>query len=76
MIQQFHTKSMFGRQKERHELWMEKYPNREDATPGIPLQGIENVRPETVELYHAPFNREDLPFDPEEIMDHKLPYVD
>lgn len=76
MIQQFHTKSMFKRQKERHLLWIEKYPNRPDATPGIPLQGIENVRPETEKLYHAPFNMDDLPFDLKEVMDHELPFVD
>ncbi|SNR54545.1 arylsulfatase [Lutibacter agarilyticus] len=76
MISMFHTKSMFNRQKERHEFWMEKYPNRPDATPGIPLTGIENVRPETEKLYHAPFNKEDLPFDPNELREYPMPFVD
>ncbi|WP_282037978.1 sulfatase-like hydrolase/transferase [Saccharicrinis aurantiacus] len=76
MIQQFHTKSMFQRQKERHLMFMDKYPNRPDATRGIPLQGIENVRPETEALYHAPFNESDLPFDINEVIEFEMPYVD
>ena len=37
MIQQFHVKSMFNRQRQRHELWIKKYPNRPDATVGPAL---------------------------------------
>ena len=28
MIEMFHVKSMFNHQRQRHELWMDKYPNR------------------------------------------------
>jgi len=75
MIEQFHVKSMFNRQRQRHEFWMEKYPNREDATRGPALTGISNVRPETEKIYTAPVDPKDLPFDPEEVLEHDLPWV-
>jgi arylsulfatase A-like enzyme len=75
MIEQFHVKSMFNRQRQRHELWMEKYPNREDATRGPALTGIENVRPETKDIYTAPVDLDKLPFDPQEVLEHKLPWT-
>ena len=75
MIEQFHIKSMFNRQRQRHEFWMTKYPNREDATRGPALTGIENVRPETTEIYTAPLDLEDLPFDPREVLEHDLPWT-
>lgn len=75
MIEMFHVKSMFNRQRRRHELWMEKYPNREDATYGPPLTGIENARPETKKLYKWPVDPKKLPFDPEEVSKHKIPFT-
>ncbi len=75
MIEQFHVKSMFNRQRKRHELWMKKYPNRKDATPGPALTGIENVRPETVKIYTAPVDEKKLPFDPREVLEHDLPWT-
>ena len=75
MIEQFHVKSMFNRQRQRHEVWMKKYPNRPDATFGPALTGIENVRPETVKLYTYPVDPKDLPFDPKEVLKHDLPYT-
>jgi arylsulfatase A-like enzyme len=74
MIEQFHVKSMFNRQRQRHELWIKKYPNRPDATPGPALTGIENVRPETVEIYTAPLDLKKLPFDPAEVGKQPLPW--
>jgi len=74
MIEQFHVKSMFNRQRQRHELWMKKYPNREDATRGPALTGIENVRPETVQIYTTPVDLDKLPFDPQEVLEHPLPW--
>lgn len=59
MIEQFHVKSMFNRQ--RHELWIKKYPNRPDATPGSALTGIDNVRPDTKEIYTAQVEEKKLP---------------
>ena len=74
MIEQFHVKSMFNRQRQRHELWIEKYPNRPDATPGPALTGIDNVRPETVQIYTSPVDPERLPFDPTEVSKRPLPF--
>jgi arylsulfatase A-like enzyme len=76
MIEQFHTKSMFNRQRQRHELWMKKYPNRPDATPGPALTGIENVRPETVKIYTSPVDAKKLPFKPSEVSNQPLPFTD
>ena len=76
MIEQFHVKSMFNRQRQRHELWMKKYPNRPDATPGPALTGIENARPETVKISIAPVDPAKLPFDPAEVSQQPLPFVE
>jgi arylsulfatase len=75
MIQQFHVKSMFNRQRQRHQLWIEKYPNRPDATPGPALTGLENVRPETVRIYQAPVDLKKLPFDLRDVYEQELPWV-
>ncbi len=75
MIQQFHVKSMFNRQRQRHQMWMEKYPNRPDATPGPALTHIENVRPETVNVYTAPVDPSKLPFDLKDVYDQPLPWT-
>ena len=75
MIEQFHIKSMFNRQRQRHELWIKKYPNRPDATPGPALTGIENVRPETVKIYTAPVDPKKLPFDPVEVGKQPVPWT-
>lgn len=74
MIEAFHVKSMFNRQRQRHELWMKKYPNRPDATPGNALTGISNVRPETEKISKAPVDPEKLPFDPQEVSEQPLPF--
>jgi len=74
MIEQFHVKSMFNRQRQRHELWIKKYPNRPNATPGNALTGIENVRPETVKISTAPVDPKKLPFDPQEVSEQPLPF--
>jgi len=76
MIEQFHVKSMFNRQRQRHELWMKKYPNRPNATPGPALTGLENVRPETKAIYTSPVDPKKLPFDPTEVTKQPLPFVE
>ena len=76
MIEQFHVKSMFNRQRQRHEHWIKKYPNRPDATPGPALTGIENVRPETKKIYTWPVDPAKLPFDPMEVREHELPFTE
>ena len=75
MIEQFHVKSMFNRQRQRHEMWMKKYPNRPDATPGPALTGIENERPETRQIYTWPVDPKKLPFDPKDVYEHDLPFT-
>jgi arylsulfatase len=75
MIEQFHIKSMFNRQRARHEMWIKKYPNRPDATPGPALTGIENVRPETEKIYTWPVDPKKLPFDPAEVNKQALPFT-
>jgi len=74
MIEQFHVKSMFNRQRQRHELWIKKYPNRPNPTPGPALTGLENVRPETKKIYTAPVDVKKLPFDPVEVGKQPLPW--
>ncbi|MCV6595621.1 MAG: sulfatase-like hydrolase/transferase [Mangrovicoccus sp.] len=74
MIEQFHIKSMFNRQLRRHLAWIDRYPNRPDATPGPALTGLVNERPETREIYTAPVDLKGLPFTPEEIGNYPLPF--
>ncbi|WP_209506697.1 MULTISPECIES: sulfatase-like hydrolase/transferase [unclassified Ruegeria] len=75
MIQQFHVKSMFNRQRARHEMWMQEYPNRPDATPGPALTGISNERPETRKLYTSPVETDKLPFTPQQLGNYPLPFA-
>ncbi len=76
MIEAFHVKSMFNRQRQRHEMWIKKYPNRPDATRGPALTGIENVRPETVKIYTWPVDPKKLPFDPSDVSKQALPFTE
>ena len=75
MIEQFHIKSMFNHQRQRHELWMKKYPNRPDPTYGPAMTGIENERPETRKIYEGPVDPKKLPFDPKEVWEQDLPFT-
>ena len=75
MIEQFHVKSMFNRQRQRHEMWIKKYPNRADATPGPALTGIENARPETIKISTWPVDPKKLPFDPKDVYEEDLPFT-
>ena len=75
MIEMFHVKSMFNHQRQRHQLWMEKYPNRPGPTYGPALTGIENERPETKKIYTWPVDQKKLPFDLKEVWDQDLPFT-
>ena len=75
MIEQFHVKSMFNRQRQRHQMWMKKYPNRPDATRGPALTGIVNARPETKALNNPPADLGKLPFDLMDVVDFDLPWT-
>ena len=74
MIEMFHVKSMFNRQLQRHLYWMKKFPNRPAATRGPALTGIENARPETIQLSDPPANMDQIPFDIMDIIDFDLPF--
>ena len=73
MLPMFPTKGMFLTMKARHELWMEKYPNVDEAK-GHPLTGIANARPETIKASQARFKKGDVPFDVEEVMKRSREY--
>jgi arylsulfatase len=69
-----HTYAQFDRIRARHELWIDKYPNRPKAR-GIPLTGLSNARPETLAIGEKlEALREHLPFDPFEFMDWEPPW--
>jgi len=76
MITMFNVKSAFSQQRQRHEFWMQKYPNRPGPTIGPPLTDIENARPETKELSKPPVDFKKLPFDLMEILKQPLPWTD
>ncbi len=67
MLPGFTTKGMFNAMKARHELWIEKYPHGVEAR-GFPFTGIENARPETIKASKSRFNKDEVPFDVEEVM--------
>ena len=74
LVNMMHYKEPFMRMRARHELWIDKYPNRE-AARGPAYTGIANARPETRAVNEPPVEFEDLPFDPREYIEHygKLP---
>ena len=76
MIPLFNLKSMFNRQRQRHEFWMTKYPNRTGPTIGPALTDIENARPETAAISKPPVDLKKLPFDINEVRKQPLPWTD
>lgn len=75
MIEMFHIKSMFNHQRQRHELWVKKYPNRPNPTWGPAMTGIKNERPETREIYEGPVDPKKLPFDLKDVWMQDLPFT-
>jgi arylsulfatase len=73
MLPMFPTKGMFATMKARHEIWMEEYPNAEEAK-GLPFTGIANARPETIKASKPRFSKRDVPFDVEDVMKHSTEY--
>ncbi len=71
----FHFKEPFKRMRARHELWKQKYPDREHNR-GPAYANISNARPATLALANPPADFDDLPFDPLEFISHldELPY--
>ncbi|MGI9658343.1 MAG: sulfatase-like hydrolase/transferase [Gaiellaceae bacterium] len=73
LIPLLHTSSAFTKMRKRHEIWKQKYPDRQ-AARGIPFTGLEDPRPETAQLAQPPVDLSELPFDPLEYIDHELPW--
>jgi len=71
----FHMKEPFKRMRARHELWKQKYPDRE-RKHGPAYTGISNARPATRALSKPPADMKKLPFDPLEFIQHldELPF--
>lgn len=67
MLPMFPTKGMFNIMRARHELWIQKYPNNEEARD-YPFKGISNARPETIRDTKPRVDPNDLPWDPMEIL--------
>ena len=63
MLPGFPTKGMFNMMKARHQMWMKKYPN------------VENARPETKAVCGPRIDADELPFDPNEVI-RNLPEFD
>jgi len=75
LLQALQYKEAFNRMRARHELWMQRYPNREEAR-GPAYTGIANARPETRALSSPPAWLRNLPFDPLQFIEHldELPF--
>ena len=68
MLPMFTTKEMFNVMRARHEIWKEKYPDTKEAR-GLPFTGIDNARPETIKASKPRFNKDEVPFDVEKVME-------
>jgi len=75
LVNLIHLKSPFNRMRIRHELWKKRYPDQHERH-GIPWTGIENATPEIEALARPYVDREKLPFDPLEYIEHldELPF--
>ncbi len=73
MLPLFPTKGMFTAMRARHEVWMEKFPNKSEAR-GFPFTGIANARPETIAASKPRFTNEQVPFDVEAVMKKSREY--
>ncbi len=75
LVNLIHLKAPFNRMKLRHDLWKKRYPDAQEVH-GIPWTGIENATPEIKALAHPYVDREKLPFDPLEYIEHldELPF--
>jgi arylsulfatase len=67
----FQHQEAFNRMRARHELWMNRYPNRPMAH-GPAYTGLSNARPETIAVSQPPVDMEKLPFNPLEYTEHEF----
>ncbi len=75
LVNMIHLKHPFNRMYLRHMTWKKKYPDRKEQH-GVPWRGIANATPEVKALAEPQMNRDDLPFDPLEYIEHldELPF--
>jgi len=67
LLPMFPAKGMFNAMKMRHQLWIEKYPNK-GQNRDFPFRNIENARPETKAASQPRIDPAKLPFDPREVI--------
>ena len=67
LLPMFPAKSMFNQMKVRHQLMLVKYPNK-GQNRDYPFQNIENARPETIKASQPRVDKEDVPFDPRDVV--------
>jgi arylsulfatase len=67
MLPMFATKGMFNIMKLRHQAWATRYPNT-GQNRDLPLQGLENPRPEVATAGQFRVDPDSLPFDPYEFL--------
>jgi arylsulfatase len=63
MLPMFPAKGMFNMMKLRHQLMKQNYPDK-GQNRDLPLQNIENARPETIEAGKPRVPADKVPFDP------------
>ena len=73
MLPGFSTKPMFDIMKDRHNLWIRRYPHAAHVR-GMPLTGLENPRPAVVKAGEFRLDAKDLPFDPAEFLKEEQEY--
>jgi len=69
LVNLIHLKSPFNRMNLRHQLWKKKYPDSKEKH-GIPWTGIANASPGLKAHANPKMDREHLPFDPLEYIEH------
>lgn len=67
LLPMFPAKGMFNMMKLRHELWIQKYPNK-GQNRDLPLTGLENPRPAVQAAGQFRIPPDKLPFDPRELI--------
>jgi len=73
LVPLLHTNSSFNKMRKRHQIWKREYPDR-DAASGPAFTGLEDPRPETARLAKPPVDLKELPFDPLQHIDERLPW--
>ncbi len=75
LLNLIHLKSPFNRMRLRHTIWKKKYPDSREKH-GVPWTGIANATPEVKALGKPRMDKDQLPFDPLEYIEHldELPF--